>query len=343
MLGSLEAKTRPPVEPARKGVMNIYQMIGRNIDVTDAMRTYAEDKLAKLDKFSDQIVDAKVVMSYNESIGGQPAKVEVQVNVPNGLVRAEERGLDHYAAIDLVVDKLERMKPEDAKKKLAAFGLTPADIEQFIASPDDASFAFEAIREDLAARGMEEFIELDLSIVRGLAYYTGVVFEVFDARKSMRAVAGGGRYDTLVATLSNGKVDMPATGFAMGDYVIRQFIEENPDARMQMEIWLQRQAAACDVYLVLADDSKRVEALGILAELRENGISCDLAMNGGKLNKQFQRAEQSGARFALVVGPEWPEMKLKVLASRAEEACHALGLADWLGDRLQQPDGPLLA
>lgn len=257
---------------------------------------------------------------------------------------AAERGVadDHVPEFLQVVDKLERMKPEDAKEKLAAFGLTPADIEQFIASPDDASFAFEAIREDLAARGMEEFIELDLSIVRGLAYYTGVVFEVFDARKSMRAVAGGGRYDTLVATLSNGKVDMSATGFAMGDYVIRQFIEENPDARMQMEIWLQRQAAACDVYLVLADDSKRVEALGILAELRENGISCDLAMHGGKLNKQFQRAEQSGARFALVVGPEWPEMKLKVLASRAEEACHALGLADWLGDRLQQPDGPLL-
>ena len=88
--------------------MNIYQMIGRNIDVTDAMRTYAETKLEKLDKFSDQIVDAKVVMSYNDRIGGQPAKVEVQVNVPNGVVRAEERGPDHYGAIDLVVDKLER-------------------------------------------------------------------------------------------------------------------------------------------------------------------------------------------------------------------------------------------
>lgn len=88
--------------------MNIYKMTGRNIDVTDAMRSYAEDKLAKLDRFSDQIVDAKVVMSYNDRIGGAPAKVEVQVNVPNGIVRAEERGGDHYAAIDLVVDKLER-------------------------------------------------------------------------------------------------------------------------------------------------------------------------------------------------------------------------------------------
>jgi putative sigma-54 modulation protein len=88
--------------------MNIYKMIGRNIDVSDAMRSYAQDKLEKLERFYDAIVDVKVVMSYNERIGGQPAKVEVQVNVPDGIVRAEERGLDHYAAVDQVVDKLER-------------------------------------------------------------------------------------------------------------------------------------------------------------------------------------------------------------------------------------------
>lgn len=88
--------------------MNIYKMIGRNIDVTDAMRSYAEDKLAKLDRFYDAIVDVRVVMSYNDRVGGQPAKVEVQVNVPDGIVRAEERGPDHYAAVDRVVDKLER-------------------------------------------------------------------------------------------------------------------------------------------------------------------------------------------------------------------------------------------
>ncbi len=88
--------------------MNIYKMIGRNIDVTDAMRTYAEDKLEKLNRFSGEIVDAKVVMSFNDRVGGAPAKVEVQVNIPNGIVRAEERAADHYAAIDLVVDKLER-------------------------------------------------------------------------------------------------------------------------------------------------------------------------------------------------------------------------------------------
>lgn len=99
--------------------MYIYQLIGRNIDVTDAMRTYAEDKLEKLERFSDQIIDAKVVMSYNERVNGEPAKVEVQVNVPNGIVRAEERGLDHYAAVDLVLDKLERQLKKFKGRSLA--------------------------------------------------------------------------------------------------------------------------------------------------------------------------------------------------------------------------------
>ena len=89
--------------------MNIYQLIGRNLEVTDAMRQYAEDKLAKLDRFSDQIVDASVVMSYDtKENAAEPARVEVQVNLPNGVIRAEERAQDTYAAVDLVVDKLER-------------------------------------------------------------------------------------------------------------------------------------------------------------------------------------------------------------------------------------------
>lgn len=88
--------------------MNIYKLIGRNIDITDAMRSHAEDKLSKLERFSDQIVDARVVMSYDSEATPDPAKVEVQLNLPNGMVRAEERGPDTYAATDLVVGKLER-------------------------------------------------------------------------------------------------------------------------------------------------------------------------------------------------------------------------------------------
>jgi putative sigma-54 modulation protein len=88
--------------------MKIYELKGRNLEVTDAMRTYAEEKLSKLERFSGQIMDARVVMSFGGDGVEEPARVEVQVRVPNGLIRAEERGTDTYAAVDKVVDKLER-------------------------------------------------------------------------------------------------------------------------------------------------------------------------------------------------------------------------------------------
>jgi len=258
---------------------------------------------------------------------------------------ATGRGVKEESIPDFlqVIDKMEREKPEVTEQKLATLGLTLAEVQAFIANPENASAAFETIRAELTGRGMADYLSLDLSIVRGLAYYTGVVFEVFDGTKSMRAVAGGGRYDTLVETISDGATAMPATGFAMGDYVIRNLIEETGNANLMMTAWMQRNAAACEVYLVVADDTKRPQALEILSELRNAGISCDIPLAPAKVNKQFQAAEKGGARFALVIGSEWPELKLKVLSSRTEETCHVLNLADWLKDRLKEPDGPLLA
>jgi len=258
---------------------------------------------------------------------------------------AEDHGIPEESIPDFlgIIDKIEREKPEVLVQRLAAFSLTPEVVRAFIADPSNASFSYLAIRDELAARGFADYVELDLSIVRGLAYYTGIVFEVFDAKKSMRAVAGGGRYDTLISTISDGAVDMPATGFAMGDYVIRNLIEETTHTAMQMEVWLQRNAAACDVYVVIADESKRAQSLRLVTDLRRAGISADLPMGNAKVAKQFQSAEKSGARFALVVGSEYPELKLKVLASRTEETGNAETAIDWLTDRLLQPDGPLLA
>jgi histidyl-tRNA synthetase len=258
---------------------------------------------------------------------------------------AARHGVPQEAIPDFlnIVDKLEREKPEVLAQRLAAYGLTVEAIRAFIVDPANASPAYDAIRANLAARGFASFVELDLSIVRGLAYYTGVVFEVFDSKKSMRAVAGGGRYDTLVATISDGAVDLPATGFAMGDYVIRNLIEETTHANIQMQAWLQRNSANCDIYLVVADDSKHAEALKLLTELRRGGLSVDHPLVPAKVAKQFQNAERSGARFALVVGAEYPELKLKILASRSEETFSADRAVSWLTERLSQPDGPLLA
>ncbi len=243
-----------------------------------------------------------------------------------------------------IIDKIEREKPDVLAQKLAAFSLTTEEVKGFIANPENASAAYAAINADLTARGFGDFVELDLSIVRGLAYYTGVVFEVFDSRKSMRAVAGGGRYDTLIATISEGAVDLPATGFAMGDYVIRNLIEETPHANMQMEVWLQRNAAGCDVYVVVADETKRGESLKLVTDLRRAGISADYALAGNvKVGKQFQNAEKAGARFAVVVGSEYPELKAKILSSRTEATGSAENAVGWITSLMHQPDGPLLA
>lgn len=258
---------------------------------------------------------------------------------------ASRRGLnpEQLAAFLQIVDKLERDRPEALAEKLAALGLTLDEVKAFIANPDNASEGYRTLLADLTARGLGDFIRWDLSIVRGLAYYTGLVFEVFDARASMRAVAGGGRYDTLVATMSDGKIELPATGFAMGDYVIRNLIEETPHALMQMEVWLQRHQAACDVYVVVDDESQRARALRLVTELRTAGVAVDFPLMPMKFNKQLQRAEVSGARFAVIVGADESQFKGKILSSRSDIMLPADSVVEDIIQRLHRPDGPLLA
>lgn len=100
--------------------MEVYKLIGRNIDVTDAMREHAMEKLDKLSRYSEHIVDAKVVMSYAaDGNPALPARVEVQLNLPHGIVRAEENGPDTYAATDMVVEKLERQLKRFKERKLS--------------------------------------------------------------------------------------------------------------------------------------------------------------------------------------------------------------------------------
>jgi len=129
----------------------------------------------------------------------------------------------------------------------------------------------------------------------------------------------------------------------MGDYVIRNLIEETTHTAMQLAVWLQRHAAACDVFVVVADEAQRAAALKLVTDLRRAGIATDLPLTAAKVAKQFQSAERSGARFALVVGAEYPELKLKVLASRSEESGTAATAVAWLTARLLEPDGPLFA
>jgi histidyl-tRNA synthetase len=225
---------------------------------------------------------------------------------------AEDRLLDLLA----VVDKLERARPEESAQKLAAFGLGLEQVQAFIAQPGAEASKLDGIRADLRARGLEAYVEVDLTIVRGLAYYTGLVFEVFDRAKNERALAGGGRYDQLISVMSDGKVNLPALGFGMGDVVLGNFIADHPVASGLLQQWVAAHKAA-DVFVIIAKEERRPEALRLVQQLRET-CRVEFELTPAKVGKQFQTAEQLGARYAVLVGDEWPQVKLKTLATREE-------------------------
>jgi histidyl-tRNA synthetase len=243
-----------------------------------------------------------------------------------------------------VVDKIERDPDEKLRERLAPFKLDLETIREFIASADASrSGNLATVLADLETRGLAGFAEIDLSIVRGLAYYTGVVFEVFDAGKSLRSLAGGGRYDSLISIITDGSTDLPATGYAMGDCVIAELIKDTAQPLLQFQAWKQRQST-CEVYLIIADDSKRPEAIKLVNTLREAGIATDYPLSPTKVNRQFKAADQTLARFALVVGSEFPELKLKNLNARSEESIAPnADVIEVLKTRLSEPDGPLIA
>ena len=248
---------------------------------------------------------------------------EVWINYATQHGVAEESIHDFLA----VIDKFERDRPEDSQKKLDAFNMKRGDIVDFIANPPaGCSPHFEVVLEELRARGLADYVKLDLTVVRGLAYYTGVVFEIFDKGHSLRAIAGGGRYDGLVGTLSNGAVDMPATGFAMGDAVIAHLIEACPAARALRDA--ATKPNACDVCMVLAAQEMRPQMLELASTLRDAGVRVDLPLAPAKMNNQLKRAEKMGAKFALIIGAEYPDMELKNLASRTSTRLSPRGLME---------------
>lgn len=228
-----------------------------------------------------------------------------------------------------IVDKVERTPPEKTDAALAKFGLNAERVLAFMHSKE-ATADLAPVVSDLNARGLGAFVEIDYAIVRGLAYYTGVVFEVFDRSKNERALAGGGRYDKLLSLMSDGKVDLPALGFGMGDVVLANLINDVPAAKARMDAWLKHEHA-CDVYVIIAKEERRADALALVQQLRDAGQRVDFPLTAAKVGKQFQTAEQLGATRAVLVGEEWPQVKVKTLATREESLVPVADLSAALG------------
>jgi histidyl-tRNA synthetase len=209
-----------------------------------------------------------------------------------------------------IIDKSEREPREKTAAKLGEL----AEPTFKILDGEGHSEKLERVLDGLRARGLSDFVKIDLGIVRGLAYYTGIVFEAFDRGGKLRALAGGGRYDNLISQLSYGALSSPAIGFAMGDVVLAELIDEIPAARTQLEAAVAGQHAL-DIYVVIAKEERRTDAVAQAQSLREAGFRVDYPLAPAKVGKQFQNAEQLGARVAILFGDEWPQAKIKDLRS----------------------------
>lgn len=164
---------------------------------------------------------------------------------------------------------------------------------------------------NLEAMGLSRFIEVDLGVVRGLAYYTGFVFEAFDRKGELRAIAGGGRYNDLVGKL--GYADLPAVGFAIGDMTFALLLEQRG--------LMPALVSAADVYCVIGGEAERGAAFAAIQALRAAGFRVEYPLKDIAFGKQFKAAGESGARLALIYGSDELAkgvVKIRNLSDRSE-------------------------
>ncbi len=263
-------------------------------------------------------------------------------------------GLDdeRCAQVLSIIDKVGREPEEKTLEKLEAFFDTEAntffagisrlreivsleELEDFFAARASGHASAPRIAERLAhwrvllagieAMGLGGFVRIDLSIVRGLAYYTGFVFEAFDRQGRFRALAGGGRYDHLIEKL--GGPAMAATGFAVGDVTLWEYLQDRK--------LLPSYVDAPDVFVVVGGEGERRAAFADISRLRAAGFRVEYSLKQVAFGKQFKLAGSSGARFALIYGSEElasGTVKVRNLHDRTEQNVPPPQLVDYLGN-----------
>src|SRR6266542_1055210 len=228
-------------------------------------------------------------------------------------LREKDVSPDRWDELLQAIDKSGREPREKTAEKLGEL----ADPIFSILKSGGKSQKLDQLVDGLRERGLADYVAIDVGIVRGLAYYTGIVFEVFDRAGKFRAIAGGGRYDNLIAQLSDGAVSMRALGFAMGDVVLGEVIKEIPRAHEAMQK-ADVSDRKIDIYVVIAKEERRANALTQIQQLRDRGYRVDYPLTTTKVARQFQAAEDAGAALALLYGDEWPQVKVKNLPTREE-------------------------
>jgi histidyl-tRNA synthetase len=263
---------------------------------------------------------------------------------------------EHVPAVFGVIDKFDRQPRAVSREKVATLGITDEAIDRLFAlmghvSLDDIQQQFGNAPEVgalihelrryfafLDGLGVADWVTLDLKIVRGLAYYTGIVFELFDAKGELRAICGGGRYDNLLESL--GGVDLPALGFGMGDVVLAELLRDRSLLAAEAEgpqIWVAAHANETNPGFVV----RRVSTT-----LRRAGFRVEYALKQQSVNSQESAAKKAGASFFVLLPPSdggrsplWDVAPSEVRSYR-DKSVHtpAVGdLADFFASQLGRP------
>ena len=239
---------------------------------------------------------------------------------------------DAFAATCIIVDKMDKLPAEVVEQQLSEQGLDSSaisviqstlglsDLDSLAAALGEGSGAVAELAtlfDLIDSYGIADWFTFDASVVRGLAYYTGPVFEAHDRGGKLRAICGGGRYDRLLSSL--GGNDMPATGFGFGDMVIMELLNENglvPDLPSGNQ----------DIVIAINEDL-RSAAMSVATKLRASGRSVDLVLEDKRMKWAFRHAERTGAqRLVMVMPDEWAagNVRIKELES-GEESDVAVG------------------
>ncbi len=225
---------------------------------------------------------------------------------------------DSFTKACVIVDKMDKLPEEAVSAQLSDLGISDSSIATIqsvlsvtelpelrdMLSPDSMAVSeLERLFQLLESYGISEWTTFDASVVRGLAYYTGPVFEAHDRGGELRAICGGGRYDRLIGTL--GGRDLPATGFGFGDMVIMELLSEKgllPDISSRVS----------DVVFSM-DESLRGAAMEVSSKLRGAGRRVDLVLEPKKMKWVFKHAERTGAeRLVMVMPAEWDSGKVRI-------------------------------
>ena len=262
-----------------------------------------------------------ILVTFFEGVGLTPKDLVIKISSRKVLEEVlGSLGIsgENFSKTCIIVDKMDKLPADVIENQLIELGHNSdviskiqsilgmknmGELSKSLGGESIAVSELNLLFNSIDSYGISEWVEFDASIVRGLAYYTGAVFEAHDREGKFRAICGGGRYDKLLSTL--GGKDLPATGFGFGDMVIMELLAEKnliPELISGIE----------DIVIPL-NPELRSASVTVAAALRDIGRTVDLVLEDKKLKWAFKHAERTGAdRLVMVMPEEWKSGKVRI-------------------------------